>query len=80
MEPDAVDAAGRHGIAVSRSSQGTRYEWIFDRTSLVMIGEREVRNQDSKIGAAASPRRCGSAGRSFLITTSAARSGSASAR
>ncbi|HEX5115490.1 MAG TPA: CU044_5270 family protein [Pseudonocardiaceae bacterium] len=51
VESDAVDAAGRHGIAVSRSSQATRYEWIFDRTSLVMIGEREVRTKASKIGA-----------------------------
>jgi hypothetical protein len=40
--PNAVDAIGRHGVAVAFTSQGTRTEWIFDKTSLQMLGEREV--------------------------------------
>jgi len=40
---DAADAIGRHGVAVARTdNNGTRSEWIFDRASLRMIGEREV--------------------------------------
>ncbi|NEA43675.1 hypothetical protein G3I42_31315 [Streptomyces sp. SID11385] len=41
---DAVDAAGRHGIAVARLDEraGIREEWIFDRKSLTLLGERTV--------------------------------------
>lgn len=52
LVPDAVDAAGRHGVAVSRTSQATRYEWIFDRTSLQLIGQREVLIKTNQLGRA----------------------------
>ncbi|MEV0415100.1 CU044_5270 family protein [Streptomyces sp. NPDC050448] len=44
---DAVDAAGRHGLAVARLDEqsGRREEWIFDRQTLVFLGERTVQVQ-----------------------------------
>ncbi|KUN82239.1 CU044_5270 family protein [Streptomyces griseoruber] len=50
--PDAVDAAGRHGIAIARvdTAAGTRTEWIFDRTTLDYLGERTVFSRDTKRG------------------------------
>lgn len=41
---DAVDAAGRHGVAVARldETSGQREEWIFDKKSHVFLGERTV--------------------------------------
>ncbi|WP_405586001.1 CU044_5270 family protein [Streptomyces sp. NBC_01092] len=41
---DAVDAAGRHGIAVARldETSGQREEWIFDRKTDVFLGQRTV--------------------------------------
>ncbi|MER7180777.1 CU044_5270 family protein [Streptomyces hyaluromycini] len=41
---DAVDAAGRHGVAVARldETSGQREEWIFDRKTHVYLGERTV--------------------------------------
>ncbi|MEU1520006.1 CU044_5270 family protein [Streptomyces sp. NPDC005811] len=41
---DAVDAVGRHGVAVARldETSGQREEWIFDRKSHVFLGERTV--------------------------------------
>ncbi|MEU6442259.1 CU044_5270 family protein [Streptomyces sp. NPDC047046] len=41
---DAVDAAGRHGVAIARLDEkaGLREEWIFDRKSLTFLGERTV--------------------------------------
>lgn len=41
---DAVDAAGRHGVAVARldETSGVREEWIFDRKTHVFLGERTV--------------------------------------
>ncbi|MFJ1567531.1 CU044_5270 family protein [Streptomyces erythrochromogenes] len=41
---DAVDAAGRHGLAVARLDEhsGQREEWIFDRQTLTYLGERTV--------------------------------------
>ncbi|MGV9989507.1 CU044_5270 family protein [Streptomyces sp. NPDC003374] len=40
--PDAVDAAGRHGIGITRvdPSSATRSEWIFDRHTLAYLGSR----------------------------------------
>ncbi|MEU6236370.1 CU044_5270 family protein [Kitasatospora sp. NPDC047058] len=40
----AVDAAGRHGVAVARldETSGQRTEWIFDRETFVFLGERTV--------------------------------------
>ncbi|MFD0505933.1 CU044_5270 family protein [Streptomyces chiangmaiensis] len=41
---DAVDAVGRHGVAVARldETSGEREEWIFDRKTHVFLGERSV--------------------------------------
>ncbi|MGP4046313.1 CU044_5270 family protein [Streptomyces sp. 2A115] len=41
---DAVDAAGRHGVAVARldETSGQREEWIFDKQTNVFLGERVV--------------------------------------
>ncbi|MFF9977961.1 CU044_5270 family protein [Streptomyces erythrochromogenes] len=41
---DAVDAAGRQGLAVARLDEqsGQREEWIFDRQTLAYLGERTV--------------------------------------
>lgn len=42
--PDAVDAIGRHGVAVARLDEtgGQRDEWIFDRKTGLPLGERSV--------------------------------------
>jgi hypothetical protein len=40
--PGAVDAAGRKGIAVARDQHGTRTEWIFNKTTLRLLGTRGV--------------------------------------
>ncbi|CAM5632299.1 hypothetical protein SAVIM40S_04808 [Streptomyces avidinii] len=47
MVDDAVDAAGRSGIAVARLDErsGLREEWIFDRQTLAFLGERSVQVQ-----------------------------------
>ncbi|WP_030711538.1 CU044_5270 family protein [Streptomyces sp. NRRL S-237] len=44
---EAVDAAGRSGIAVARLDEhsGQREEWIFDRQTLAFLGERSVQVQ-----------------------------------
>lgn len=41
---DAVDAVGRHGIAVARldETSGQREEWIFDKKTHVFLGDRSV--------------------------------------
>ncbi|MGW3288242.1 CU044_5270 family protein [Streptomyces sp. NPDC001002] len=40
---DAVDAVGRHGVAIARQDNtGEREEWIFDKKSLRLLGERIV--------------------------------------
>ncbi|MFF0204029.1 CU044_5270 family protein [Streptomyces sp. NPDC005017] len=39
---DAVDAAGRHGVAVAREDHGVREEWIFDKKTHVYLGQRSV--------------------------------------
>lgn len=41
---DAVDAAGRHGVAVARldETSGQREEWIFDKKTHVFLGDRTV--------------------------------------
>ncbi|MFG3495956.1 CU044_5270 family protein [Streptomyces sp. NPDC047928] len=42
--PDAVDAVGRHGVAVARLDEpsGQREEWIFDKKTHVFLGKRTV--------------------------------------
>ncbi|MGW1722453.1 CU044_5270 family protein [Streptomyces sp. NPDC002306] len=46
---DAVDAAGRHGVAVARldETSGEREEWIFDRKTHVYLGERSVQIREN---------------------------------
>ncbi|MGW3954564.1 CU044_5270 family protein [Streptomyces sp. NPDC004752] len=41
---DAVDAVGRHGVAIARQNHadGERTEWIFDKKTLEFLGERNV--------------------------------------
>ncbi|MET9504186.1 CU044_5270 family protein [Streptomyces sp. NPDC006622] len=41
---DAVDAVGRHGVAIARQNDtaGERTEWIFDKKTLAFLGERNV--------------------------------------
>ncbi|NEB00165.1 CU044_5270 family protein [Streptomyces sp. SID13726] len=41
---DAVDAVGRHGVAVARLDEqsGQRTEWIFDKKTYAFLGERSV--------------------------------------
>lgn len=39
---DAVDATGRHGVAIARENDGERTEWIFDKKTLRFLGERTV--------------------------------------
>ncbi|KAA0942979.1 CU044_5270 family protein [Streptomyces apricus] len=47
---DAVDAAGRHGVAVARldETSGQREEWIFDKKTHVFLGERVVQVNQPK--------------------------------
>ncbi|AKZ53642.1 hypothetical protein SAM23877_0593 [Streptomyces ambofaciens ATCC 23877] len=50
--PDAVDAAGRHGVAVARTHDGERTEWIFDKSTARLLGERTVLVEDNAWGRA----------------------------
>ncbi|MQY05179.1 CU044_5270 family protein [Actinomadura macrotermitis] len=50
MVPDAVDAAGRHGVAVSRVTGAGRTEWIFDRKTFAYLGSRTVLVKDTDEG------------------------------
>ncbi|WP_328873076.1 CU044_5270 family protein [Streptomyces sp. NBC_00287] len=43
---DAVDAAGRHGVAVARIDDGERHELIFDKETKEFLGERGVAVED----------------------------------
>ncbi|MET8163088.1 CU044_5270 family protein [Streptomyces sp. NPDC005329] len=47
---DAVDAVGRHGIAIAREDtrHGTRTEWIFDPGTLDYLGVRTVFSRDTE--------------------------------
>jgi hypothetical protein len=47
---DAVDAAGRHGIAVARVDAGERVELIFDKKTKEFLGERSVAVKDLPYG------------------------------
>ncbi|MFC8722582.1 CU044_5270 family protein [Kitasatospora sp. NPDC057198] len=49
---DAVDAAGRHGVAVARVHGNERDEWIFDSQTLHLLGERTVLLKDGPWGKA----------------------------
>ncbi|MFD7313936.1 CU044_5270 family protein [Streptomyces sp. NPDC059883] len=47
---DAVDAAGRPGVAVARMDEtsGAREEWIFDKKTHAFLGERSVQVKERK--------------------------------
>ncbi|WP_371659541.1 CU044_5270 family protein [Streptomyces sp. NBC_00280] len=52
---DAVDAAGRHGVAVAREHDGERFEWIFDKDTKELLGERTVLVEGNAWGKAGTP-------------------------
>ncbi|MDR3083733.1 MAG: CU044_5270 family protein [Streptomyces sp.] len=49
LVPNAVDAAGRHGVAVAHLDPvaGDRIEWIFDEGTLDFLGERSVQVKET---------------------------------
>ncbi|MEU4096370.1 CU044_5270 family protein [Streptomyces sp. NPDC026673] len=53
--PDAVDAAGRHGIGITRKdpSSATRDEWIFNKKTLAYLGSRSYMTADKGTGGPA---------------------------
>jgi hypothetical protein len=53
LVPDAVDAAGRHGLGIARvDSVGERHEWIFDKTTYAYLGERDYLDRTTVNGKA----------------------------
>jgi hypothetical protein len=50
--PDAVDAAGRNGVAVARTHDGERTEWILDKSTARLLGERTVLVENNAWGTA----------------------------
>ncbi|MDF6021499.1 CU044_5270 family protein [Streptomyces sp. JH34] len=52
VDPDAVDAAGRHGVGVARdnTSAGWRTAWIFDPATLEYLGDRSYLIRDTSMG------------------------------
>ncbi|MEU1482572.1 CU044_5270 family protein [Streptomyces sp. NPDC005752] len=52
VDPDAVDAAGRHGIGVARDNTraGWRTAWIFDSATLEYLGDRSYLIRDTSMG------------------------------
>ncbi|MFB7914499.1 CU044_5270 family protein [Streptomyces sp. NPDC056061] len=48
----AVDAAGREGVAVARTSHGQQTQWVFDRTTYEFLGERTVLTEAGDAGPA----------------------------
>ncbi|HWS35153.1 MAG TPA: CU044_5270 family protein [Actinoplanes sp.] len=52
LVPDAVDAVGRPGIAVARTENSRRREWIFDEATGAYLGERAYLVEDTDYGRA----------------------------
>ncbi|WP_306336043.1 CU044_5270 family protein [Streptomyces sp. KL118A] len=50
VREDAVDAAGRHGVAIARENDGERQELIFDKETKQFLGERQVAAEDLPTG------------------------------
>ncbi|MET8684312.1 CU044_5270 family protein [Streptomyces sp. NPDC004732] len=50
VRQDAVDAAGRHGVAITRENDGERQELIFDKETKQFLGERQVAAEDLPTG------------------------------
>ncbi|WP_308108567.1 CU044_5270 family protein [Streptomyces antimicrobicus] len=55
LVPEATDAVGRPGVAVARAHNGERTEWIFDRQTLRLLGERTVLLKKSPWGPTGTP-------------------------
>ncbi|MEU3776318.1 CU044_5270 family protein [Streptomyces sp. NPDC032472] len=55
LVPEATDAVGRTGVAIARVHKGERTEWIFDKESMRLLGERTVLLKDSAWGKAGTP-------------------------
>ncbi|WP_335933116.1 CU044_5270 family protein [Streptomyces sp. PTD5-9] len=49
---EAVDAAGREGVAVARAAHGRQTQWVFDRTTYAFLGERTVLTGSEEAGPA----------------------------
>ncbi|MBA0052036.1 hypothetical protein E0L36_14350 [Streptomyces sp. AJS327] len=60
---DAVDAAGRRGVAVARENDGERVELIFHPKTKTFLGERSVATEDLSHG----PREGAVTGRSAVL-------------
>ncbi|MFI1681299.1 CU044_5270 family protein [Streptomyces sp. NPDC020607] len=50
VREDAVDAAGRHGVAIARENDGERQELIFDKETKQFLGQRQVAVEDLPTG------------------------------
>ncbi|RFU38097.1 hypothetical protein DZF91_29445 [Actinomadura logoneensis] len=50
---DAADASGRHGVALTRTSDGLREELVFDRTTYAFLGERTLDRHGNEISSTA---------------------------
>ncbi|MER5299093.1 CU044_5270 family protein [Streptomyces lasiicapitis] len=50
LDDDAVDAAGRHGVAITWENDGERSELIFDKKTKAYLGERSVLTEDKPFG------------------------------
>ncbi|MEV7364410.1 hypothetical protein ACWDR2_08740 [Streptomyces sp. NPDC003631] len=53
--PDTVDAAGRHGIGITRKdpASATRNEWIFKKNTSRILGSRSYMTADKRTGVTA---------------------------
>ncbi|KUJ36301.1 hypothetical protein ADL25_31900 [Streptomyces sp. NRRL F-5122] len=53
--PDTVDAAGRHGIGITRKdpASATRDEWIFNKNTLAYLGSRSYMTAGKRTGVTA---------------------------
>ncbi|MFE5808896.1 CU044_5270 family protein [Streptomyces sp. NPDC056491] len=52
LVPDSKDAVGRTGVAVARVHDNERTEWIFDKQTMRLLGERTIALGDSDWGKA----------------------------
>ena len=49
LVPDAVNAVGRHGVAIAWDTGDYRTEWIFDKSTLQYVGERDFDVKTGKV-------------------------------
>jgi len=50
---NATDAAGRHGVALARTSDGVQDQILFDRTTYLFLGERTIAKDGTQISSTA---------------------------